>query len=250
VGEANWDLIVNAGAYTAVDKAERDLSRAWQINAVGPAMLAQHAARATIPIIHISTDYVFDGTKQVPYVETDLPLPLGMYGASKAAGELAIRAADARYLILRTAWLVSAHGHNFVKTMLRLGTEGSQLRVVDDQIGCPTTARDVATTICSIAPQFIAKPEKSGIYHFVCDGEASWFDLASHVFAVASGHGLKVPTVKPIPTIEYHTPAKRPANSRLATQKIRGDFGLRPRDWRSAVNEVVEELLAEKADPL
>jgi dTDP-4-dehydrorhamnose reductase len=251
IGRAPWDLIVNAGAYTAVDKAETDVDRAWHINSDGPAVLAQLAARAEIPIIHLSTDYVFDGTKQRPYVETDALNPLGVYGASKAAGELAVQSANGQHLILRTAWVVSTHGQNFVKTMLRLGTERGNLRVVNDQLGCPTAARDIAVVISDVASEFISRDDMNGIYHFVCAGEASWFDLAEHIFAVASEHGIRSPTIEPIATTEYPTPAKRPPNSRLATQKLHEVFDLEPRPWQDAVAEVVEELLSQKkAGPL
>jgi dTDP-4-dehydrorhamnose reductase len=246
VARGGWDLIVNSGAYTAVDKAEDDVVGAWQSNAVGPAVLAREAAKAGIPLIHVSTDYVFDGSKTSPYVESDTVHPIGVYGASKTAGEIAVRSAGGRNLILRTAWVVSSHGNNFVKTMLRLGAERPLLRVVNDQHGTPTPAREIAKTLVQIAPDLIAGKGAGETYHFVSGGEGTWFDLAQHVFDIAGSKGAKRPDLEPIPTSQYPTPAKRPANSRLATAKIQQDFGVAPHPWRDAVSEVVEELLSNK----
>jgi len=236
-----WAAVVNCAAYTAVDRAESDVVAAWQVNALAPAALAAATAAAGIPIIHVSTDYVFDGSKPDFYGEEDPVAPIGVYGASKEGGEQAVRTANPRHLILRTAWVVSATGANFVKTMLRLGAERPQLRVVADQRGCPTSADDIARAILTILPRLADGPH--GTYHFVNAGEATWHGLAEAVFARAAIHGRPAPAVEPIGTSDYPTPAARPANSRLACDKIARDFGIRPRDWHEAVDEIVDALL-------
>lgn len=240
-----WGAVVNCAAYTAVDKAESDVVSAWSVNTLAPAALAAATAAAGIPILHISTDYVFSGIKPDFYTEDDPVAPLGVYGASKLGGELAVRSANPRHLILRTAWVVSATGSNFVKTMLRLGAERPQLRVVADQKGCPTSADDIARTILAILPRMGNGPY--GTYHFVNSGEASWHELAEAVFARAAIHGRGPPSVEPIATSDYPTPAARPANSRLATAKIVRDFGISPRAWREAIDEIVDTLVKEAA---
>jgi dTDP-4-dehydrorhamnose reductase len=240
-----WAAIVNCAAYTAVDKAESDVVAAWTVNALAPAALAAAGAAAGIPILHVSTDYVFSGAKPDFYVEDDPVAPLGVYGASKLGGELAVRSANPRHVILRTAWVVSATGNNFVKTMLRLGAERPQLRVVADQRGCPTSADDIARAILAMLPRLRAGPY--GTYHFVNGGEATWHGLAEAVFARAAKHGRPAPSVEPIETNDYPTPAARPANSRLATAKIARDFGISPRDWHDAIDEIVDTLLKEAA---
>jgi len=245
VGARPWTAVINCAAYTAVDKAENDVVAAWQVNALAPAALAAASAAAGIPILHVSTDYVFNGAKTEPYVEDDAVAPLGVYGASKLGGELAVRSANPRHIILRTAWVVSATGNNFVKTMLRLGGERPQLRVVADQKGCPTSADDIARAIFTILPRLADGP--FGTYHFVNAGEATWHALAEAVFARAARHGRAAPSVEPIATSDYPTPAARPANSRLATAKIARDFGVSPRDWHEAVDEIVDTLLKEAA---
>lgn len=245
-----WAAIVNCGAYTAVDKAESEAVRAWQVNALAPAALAAASARAGIPILHVSTDYVFDGAKAEPYVEEDPVAPLGVYGASKLGGELAVRSANARHLILRTAWVVSATGHNFVKTMLRLGAERPQLRVVADQHGCPTSAEDIARAILTILQRIGTGREEGpyGTFHFVNAGAATWYDLAERVFARAAVYGRPAPSVEPIATADYPTPAMRPANSRLATDKLMHDFGIAPRHWHEAIDDIVDQLVKEPAE--
>ena len=244
VASRPWAAIINCAAYTAVDRAESDPLTAWRVNALAPATLAT-AAGVTTPLIHVSTDYVFDGLKPSPYDEADAIGPLGVYGASKAAGELAVRTAAQRHLILRTAWVVSPHGSNFVKTMLRLGAERPLLRVVDDQHGCPTSAADIAQALVTLTIR-LAQDEAApvGTYHFVNDGEATWCELARFVFerAAAKG-GPPAPKVQAITTAEYPTPARRPANSRLLTDKIARDFGISPRPWREAVEDVIGSLL-------
>jgi len=245
-----WAAVVNCAAYTAVDKAENDAVAAWQVNALAPAALAAASAQAGIPILHVSTDYVFDGVKAEPYVEEDPVAPLGVYGASKLGGELAVRSANPRHLILRTAWVVSATGHNFVKTMLRLGAERPHLRVVADQHGCPTSADDIAQAILAIVSRIAGEDAKGpfGTYHFVNAGAATWFDLAERVFARAADHGRPRPSVEPIATLDYPTPAARPANSRLATHKIARDFDVSPRDWHGAIDAIVDQLVKDSAE--
>ena len=245
VGARPWAAIINCAAYTAVDKAENDVVAAWQVNALAPAALASASAAAGIPILHISTDYVFSGAKPDAYVEDDPVAPLGVYGASKLGGELAVRSANPHHIILRTAWVVSATGNNFVKTMLRLGAERPHLRVVADQKGCPTSADDIARAVLAVLPRIGDGP--FGTYHFVNAGEATWHALAEAVFARAARHGRPAPSVEPIATSDYPTPAARPANSRLATDKIARDFGVSPRDWHEAIDEIVDTLLKEAA---
>jgi dTDP-4-dehydrorhamnose reductase len=249
VGARPWAAVVNCAAYTAVDKAESDTIAAWRINALAPAALAAATAAAGIPIIHVSTDYVFDGSKPDFYVEDDPVAPLGIYGASKEGGEQAVRTANPRHVILRTAWVVSATGANFVKTMLRLGAERPQLRVVADQRGCPTSADDIARAILTILARIGGDGDAApyGTYHFVYAGEATWHALAEAVFARAAAHGRAAPSVEPIATSDYPTPAARPANSRLATAKITRDFAIVPRDWHVAVDEIVDALAKEQA---
>ncbi len=218
---------------------------AWKVNALAPAALAWATAQAGIPMIQLSTDYVFDGSKAGAYVEDDPVGPVSVYGASKEAGEQAVRAGNPRHLILRTAWVVSPYGANFIKTMLRLAQTRDRLTVVDDQHGCPTSAADIAGALAVIAAR-MANDEAAptGTYHFVNSGEATWCEFAREVFALARARGLAAPTVEAIPTSAYPTPARRPANSRLDTAKLTRDFGVEPRDWRTAVSEVVEILLA------
>lgn len=236
-----WRAILNCAAYTAVDRAESEPELAHAVNAIAPGMLADHAARQDCPIVHVSTDYVFDGTKAEPYVETDPVAPLGVYGVSKAAGEDAVRAAapDA-HVIVRTAWVLSAGGANFLNTMLRLGAERDQLGVVADQHGCPTNADDLADALLAM----LERDRAPGTWHAVNGGETTWHGLACHIFDRAAAAGLKVPEVRAIATADYPTPARRPANSRLATAKLHDDFGLTLRPWQDAVDAILAERLA------
>ena len=228
--------VVNAAAYTAVDKAETEVAAAFAANALGPALLADATRAAGIPLLHVSTDYVFDGAKDAPYDEADAVAPLGVYGASKLAGELAVRAGNPRHLILRTAWVVSAHRANFVKTMLRLSAGHPCLRVVADQQGNPTAAADIAETLRVLTLRLLDDPAAAtGTYHFVNEGDASWADLAE---ATVAG---RVP-VDRIGTADYPTPARRPANSRLSTAKLTRDHGIAPRPWRAALADILAEL--------
>jgi dTDP-4-dehydrorhamnose reductase len=243
IAARDWAAIINCAAYTAVDKAESEPQAAFAINAEAPGIMARAAATRAIPLLHVSTDYVFDGSKPDAYFEEDPVAPLGVYGASKEAGERAVRDAGGRSIILRTAWVVSPWGHNFVKTMLRLGGERDELGVVADQVGCPTSAIDIAETLLILAERLLRDPAAPvGTYHFVNAGEASWYDLAELIFANASKRGLHVPKLKPIATHEYPTPAKRPLNSRLETKRIQQHFGIEPRHWTLAVNEALAAL--------
>ena len=236
--------VINPAAYTAVDAAETDAAAAFLVNADGPAKLAQMTRRAGIPLIHVSTDYVFDGAKNGLYLETDPVAPLGVYGASKLAGERAVSAGNPRSVIMRTAWVLSAHRGNFLKTMLRVGAANPKLRVVDDQHGCPTSATDIAEALKAITLRMIddaAAP--TGVFHFVNAGETSWCGLAREIFALSSAAGGVSAEVMPITTAEYPTPARRPANSRLDTSKISEAYGIHPRDWRAAVRDIIDELV-------
>jgi dTDP-4-dehydrorhamnose reductase len=234
-----FDAIINTAAYTAVDKAEEERELAFLVNGAAPGWLADTG----IPLVHISTDYVFDGSKQGYYVEDDPVGPIGIYGASKLEGERAVRAGQSRSVILRTAWVLSAHRHNFLKTMLRAGAANPKLRVVDDQRGCPTSAADIAAALRSIALRLVEDRDAPlGTYHFVNAGEASWCELAREIFALSGAAGGPSPEVEAIATADYPTPARRPANSRLSTDKIVRDYGIVPRDWRAAVRDIVGEM--------
>lgn len=236
----DWTAIINCAAYTAVDRAESEPDLAYAVNADAPEAFGRAAAKRGIPLLHVSTDYVFDGSKDGFYSEDDSVAPLGIYGLSKEAGERAVRDAAGPHVILRTAWVVSATGANFVKTMLRVGAERDLVRVVDDQHGCPTTADDIAQTLLTLA----ARPIEGGeTLHFVNDGDATWHDLAGFVFCRAKAAGRKVPVLEAIPTSAYPTPAKRPANSRLSTSRIRDRHGVTPRPWQDAIGDVLDRLM-------
>jgi dTDP-4-dehydrorhamnose reductase len=246
VRDGGFDAIISSGAYTAVDKAEDDLLTAFKVNGLAPAAFAEAAKELDIPLVHISTDYVFDGGKTGRYVETDPIDPQGVYGASKAAGELAIQSSGCRHVILRTAWVFSAIGANFVKTMIRLA-DRPQLTVVDDQTGCPTAAPDIARAAQAIVLRQLGdKTTPSGVYHYCGDEAVTWFGFASEIFRLLEARGLAVPAVAPIPTKDYPTPAKRPANSALDTSRLTQDFGIEPCQWRAALASTVEELMGDK----
>lgn len=230
--------VINAAAFTAVDKAESEPEEAFLLNRDGPAALARVCARIGAPLVHVSTDYLFDGTKTGPYAEDDPPAPLGVYGASKAAGEEAVQASGARAAILRTSWVYSATGANFVRTMLRLAAEGrKEVGVVADQIGRPTYAPDLAAAC-------LAALGHEGIFHFAGAGEASWADFAEAIFAAAQARGLPHAAVRRISTADYPTPARRPANSVLSTAKIEAVLGLHPRPWREALELCMDRIEA------
>ncbi len=237
------DLIVNAAAYTAVDRAESEAEAAFAINATAPGEIAAACAEAGIPFIHISTDYVYDGSKPGPYVEGDPINPLGVYGRSKAAGDAAVAAALAEHVILRTAWVYSAHGANFVKTMLRLAGERPSLRVVADQHGSPTAAADIAAAIIAVAAKIGAGEGHWGVFHFTGAGATTWHGFAEAIVALA---GKTVP-VAAIATADFPTPARRPANSVLDCAKIAAAYGVTARPWREALAEVVAELFDKSA---
>ncbi len=238
------DLIINASAYTAVDKAESDSKIAFSVNQHGPAHLVK-MCDASVPIIHVSTDYVFDGTQKEPYKESDPIFPLGVYGHSKALGEKEI-IAHPSHLIIRTAWLCGVHGQNFVKTMLRLGAENEVLNVVDDQLGSPTFAADLAGDIISIVDLYQQnRTAKWGIYHYCGKGSASWYQFAQKIFELARPMlPLKIQEVIPVPTTAYPTLAKRPANSVLDCHKIEQVFGLNRQPWEQSLEEMLTELIA------
>jgi dTDP-4-dehydrorhamnose reductase len=239
----SYAAVINAAAYTAVDRAESEIGAAFAANALGPALLAEATKTTGTPLIQISTDYVFDGSKQGVYEEEYPVKPLGVYGASKEAGEQAVRTGNPRSIILRTAWLVSPHRRNFIKTMLRLGAEQPVLRVVDDQRGCPTSAADLAAAVSAIALRMIDDPAApTGDYHFVNAGDTTWCGLARYAFALAAEFSGPRPIVEAITTAEFPTPARRPANSRLSTAKLARDFGIAPRPWQDAVKDIVGKL--------
>jgi len=239
--------VINSGAYTAVDKAETDVAAAFAANAMGPAVLAEVTREADVPLIQVSTDYVFDGSGDAFYAEDDPVGPLGVYGASKLAGELAVRTGNPRSVVLRTAWVLSVHRANFLKTMLRLAADRPTLRVVDDQHGCPTSARDIAAALQTIALRMIEDDQAPvGVFHFVNAGETSWAGLAREIFARSAATGGPSAAVEGIATAEYPTPARRPANSRLLTTRLARDYGVAPRAWQEAVAEIVSELNAER----
>jgi dTDP-4-dehydrorhamnose reductase len=244
VDSCDWAIIINCAAYTAVDKAQSEPALANAINRVAPGIFASEAARRKISMIHLSTDYVFDGSKATPYLEDDPVYPLGVYGASKEAGEAAVRAYNPAHAILRTAWVVSASGGNFIDTMLRLAGERDEIGVVNDQVGCPTSATDIAEAALTIAKHMTkGSAAVSSTWHFVNKGSATWHDLAAFVFDKAASKGLKVPRLNAIMTADYPTPARRPANSRLDTSRITKDFGISPRHWHDAIGEILDERL-------
>lgn len=237
-------LVINAAAFTAVDKAETEAEAAQAVNRDGPAHLAAACARRDIPLIHVSTDYVFDGTKTGPYTEDDPVAPLGVYGASKLAGEAAVRAALARHVIVRTAWVYGVHGHNFVKTMLRVGADRDTLRVVDDQHGCPTFAGDLADALLTIARRLIAGDGAYGTFHCTGSGATTWCGFARRMFELAGPRLARTPTVEAITTADYPTPARRPANSVLDGTRLAQTYGLRLRPWEDALADMLDQVLA------
>ncbi len=240
------DVVVNAAAYTAVDRAETDSAAAFAINAAGAGAVAAAARSLELPLIHISTDYVFDGTKTAPYVETDPTGPTGVYGASKLAGELAVMDAHPDAVIARTAWVFSPFGGNFVKTMLRLAATREEVGVVADQLGNPTSALDIADAVLAMAANLVARPREQalrGLFHMTGSGEASWADFATHIFAISGAHGGPVARVKAIATSDYPTPARRPANSRLDCSRLAQVHGVRLPDWRLSADTIVARLL-------
>lgn len=243
INELKPDIIVNSAAYTAVDKAESEPELAEKINAIAPGIIAQECQKLGIPLIHISTDYVFDGSQSHPYRESDATNALSVYGKSKLEGEIAIQKTCDNYIILRTAWVYGMGGKgNFVKTMLRLGAEREELRVVADQIGSPTCTADFASAITQLIPLFT--PEIAGIYNYTNSGVASWYDFAVTIFEEAKqlGWDLKIQRTIPITTAEYPTPARRPAYSVLSCAKISAVLGTYPPHWRQGLRKMLAEL--------
>lgn len=236
---AEADVVINAAAYTAVDKAEADAGAAQTVNAEAPGAMARAAAKRGLPFLHVSTDYVFDGAPGRPWREDDPTGPLGVYGATKLAGETAVAAAGGAHAVLRTAWVFSAHGANFVRTMLRLGSERDVLRVVDDQIGGPTPARDIAGALLDIASAFAAGRGVPGVFHFAGAPAVSWCGFARAVFEQKGG---KAPVVEAIPSREYPTPARRPLNSVLDCSRIAATYGIAQPDWRAGLDAVLGDL--------
>jgi dTDP-4-dehydrorhamnose reductase len=238
-------LVVNAAAYTAVDAAEKDPAAAFRANRDGPAALARLCEAAGIPLIHISTDYVFDGDKGEPYVETDPVAPQCVYGESKLAGETAVLEACRQAIVLRTSWVYAPSGRNFVRTMLTLGKTRDRLTVVADQQGCPTTAADLANAILTIAALIADtgwQDSYAGVFHAAGTGSTTWHGLASATFAEAARHGAPVPRVDPITTADWPTPAKRPADSRLDCAKLAAVFGVQLPDWRPSLARTIDAI--------
>jgi dTDP-4-dehydrorhamnose reductase len=236
------DLVVNAAAYTKVDLAETEVEAARQGNELGPAIIAEACAAAGVPLLHISTDYVFDGRKLDAYVEGDPVAPTGVYGRSKAAGERAVRAVAAQHLILRTSWVYGEFGHNFLKTMLRLATTREELRVVADQRGCPTSTRDLADAILRIAPRLIERDEVWGTYHFAGSGVTTWHGFASRIVAAQAPITGAKPRVTAITSAEFPTPARRPANSELDCRLFARTFGFTGRPWTEETDAITALL--------
>jgi dTDP-4-dehydrorhamnose reductase len=238
IAASDADVVINAAAYTAVDKAESDEALATTVNGTAPGAMAQACAARAIPFLHVSTDYVFDGSGTRPWQPDDPTGPLGAYGRSKLAGEDAVRAAGGPHAILRTSWVFSAHGANFVKTMLRLGAERAKLTIVADQIGGPTSAADIAAALLTMARAFHAGHGTTGTYHFSGAPDVSWADFAREIFAQASLPCL----VEDIPTSAYPTPARRPSNSRMDCAALTRDFAIERPDWRASLTHVLSDL--------
>lgn len=244
---SNAEAIISAAAYTAVDKAESDVDGAFAVNAAGAGAMAEAAAQMGIPLVHLSTDYVFDGSKSEPYVEVDPTKPIGVYGASKLAGEQSVIAAHGgNSAILRTAWVYSPFGANFVKTMLRLAADRDELGVVADQVGNPTSALDIADGVLSVAERLASdtSAELRGVFHMTAAGETSWAGFAEEIFVISARLGGPAARVRSITTAEFPTPAKRPANSRLNCAKLDAIHGVSLPTWRGATEAVVARLLA------
>jgi dTDP-4-dehydrorhamnose reductase len=241
----NPRLVVNAAAYTAVDKAEGERELAFAVNRDGAANLARLCFEASIPLVHISTDYVFDGNKPAPYVEDDLVAPVNVYGMSKSAGEEIIRAELREHVILRTSWVYSAVGSNFLKTMLRLAESRDSLTIVDDQYGAPTYAADIAEAIGVIVGRLLDAGTDYGTFHFTNGGSTSWCGFAREIFSQATAYGIAAPSVAAIPASAYPTPARRPANSRLDCSKIKAAYGIVPAEWKQGLERCLADLMEE-----
>lgn len=240
------DAVVNAAAFTAVDRAESERDAAFAVNAAGAGLLAETAARHGVPLLHVSTDYVFDGRKGAPYSEDDAPNPLNAYGASKLAGEEAVLAASPRSAVLRTSWVCGAHGSNFLKTMLRLGTGRDSLSVVADQHGAPTFTADLADAITAMLPRLQAAPvggEAFGLFHFCGSPWTTWHGFAAEIFRQAALRGARVPQLTPISTADYPSAAQRPLDSRLDCQRIARIHGIARPDWHVSLSACLDGLI-------
>lgn len=242
------DIIVNAAAYTAVDNAEQEEKLATTINGTAVGVLAEESRKASILLVHYSTDYVFDGVKETPYTEEDAPYPINAYGRSKLAGDAALHQAGGAYVILRTSWVYAGRGRNFVRTILRLAGERDELRIVDDQIGTPTWAHDIADTTAQIIRTIRHEQAESrfasGTFNLTASGATSWYGFAAAILDDAKRYGLlqHVPHLKPIPSGEYPTPAARPKNSRLAGERLSKRFGIALPDWKHGLSLCIEEM--------
>lgn len=239
-------VIINAAAYTKVDQAEKEPGLAQRANRDGPAMLAQASAELDIPLIHVSTDYVFDGSKPSAYVETDPVMPLGVYGLSKEAGERAIRSAQRRHVIVRTAWVYGIHGRNFLKTMLDLAAAREGWGVVNDQVGNPTATADLAEALLTAAEKTSRDDACWGTYHFAGQGDATWFEFAEEIVATQAAFTGKRPVLKAITTDEFPTPARRPRNSRLNSDLFASVFGVRAPPWQERTRDVVKSIFEQR----
>ena len=247
IAERPWGAVVNAAAYTAVDRAETEIVPAWRLNALAPSVLATETGRHGIPLVQVSTDYVFDGTAAGAYAPEAAVNPVSVYGASKAAGEMAVRTANPRHAIIRTAWVVSPHRGNFVKTMLRLSAERNALSVVDDQHGCPTSAADLAAALAAIALRLARDPAApSGTHHCVNAGATTWCGFARAIVAGSEQRGGRFVPVTGIPTSAYPTPARRPANAQLSTDSLTAAYGLTLRPWQEALDDVLDSLVGRR----
>jgi dTDP-4-dehydrorhamnose reductase len=235
-------LVINAAAYTAVDQAEQERELAFIVNAEAPGVMADACFELDIPLIHYSTDYVFDGSKATPYREADTPHPLSVYGASKAAGEQALRISGCDHLILRTSWVYSQHGRNFLLTMQRLLQEREELSVVDDQIGAPTWAGSIASATAELIDKWQQGRQRWGTYHLTCQGETSWFGFASAIAEHLRAAGKPCARLRPIPSSEYPTPAQRPLNSRLNGARLAEEWQIRLPDWRAALDACLQRM--------
>ncbi len=245
IADARPQVIVNAAAYTAVDRAESEPAAAMRLNGVAPGIIAEEAARTGALVVHFSTDYVFDGSGDRPWREDDRAAPLSVYGRTKLAGEEAVRAAGAPYLIFRTSWVYAARGTNFLRTMLKLAGERSELKIVDDQVGAPTWARSIANlTASTLAQGRGPAAERSGLYHLTAAGAVSWFGFAQAIFAAATKRltNFRAPSVIPIPTSQYPLPARRPSNSRLDNSRLLATFGLTPPAWETMLEQCMDEI--------
>ena len=245
VRETSPNVVINAAAFTAVDKAETETERCQLINGVAPGILAEEAKKIGALLVHYSTDYVYDGTKQTPYSEEDSPNPLGAYGRSKLAGDVAILQSGVSHVVFRLCWVYGARGQNFMLTMMRLAREREKLRVVHDQIGCPTWSRLIAETTALALKQVLAAahPEAfTGVYHLAASGQTSWHGFAQAIINLMPPEGKKCATIDPITTADYPLPAKRPAFSVLSCEKLHRTFGLRLPAWDESLRQVLEEI--------